>query len=297
MQSPRQLKKEFLRGENLSTRLKKTESSLTTQEIIEISYDMQAGSYIESLKQADFLKHNQDYTAEIARIISSLDSPQSILEAGVGDGITLSGVLKNLNLSIPSFGFDISWSRIKICQQWFHQNTINNYRLCTGDLLNIPFLDNSIDIVFSSHSIEPNGGFEEAILKELYRVTGNYLILIEPAYEFADNDAKKRMDHYGYCKNLFSIAKSLGYNILKHEIFPFYTNPLNPSAIIIIKKQTDRSAEHNYFACPEFKTPLIEHEHAFYSPEALSLYPKIDQIPCLRIQNRILASQFETSVT
>ena len=33
--------------------------------------------------------------------------------------------------------------------------------------MNIPLLDDSVDIVFTSHAIEPNRGREKQILKEL----------------------------------------------------------------------------------------------------------------------------------
>ena len=41
---------------------------------------------------------------------------------------------------------------------------------------------NSVDIIYTNHSLEPNGGREEVILKELLRVTNKYLILFEPIY-------------------------------------------------------------------------------------------------------------------
>ena len=77
-------------------------------------------------------------------------------------------------------------------------------------MFNLPLLDNSIDIVYTSHSMEPNGGHEEELLAELYRVTNNYLILLEPAYEFASEEARARMRKHGYVTNLYETAKRLG---------------------------------------------------------------------------------------
>ncbi len=159
--------------------------------------------------------------------------------------------------------------------------------------MNIPFADSSIDIVYTSHSIEPNGGNEEPILRELYRVAREFLILLEPGYEFASDEAKERMEFHGYCKDLRGIAENLGHNILAHRLFPFISNPLNPTAIMIIAKQFEDLPLSHILACPQFKTPLEQRGGMLFSPEALMVYPIVGGIPCLRSENGILASKYE----
>lgn len=294
MITPRELKKLYAQGQNISLLLRKELSTkLNTQEIIEISYDIQTGSYIEAMNNEDMAKHKREYTAEIAKVILSLCKPASILEAGVGEAITLSGVLKNLGNVVSSYGFDLSWSRVAYAKNWLNAHGIVDTVLCSGDLFNIPFLDNSIDVVYTSNSIEPNGGNEAQILRELYRVTRKYLILLEPGYELSSKEAKQRMDSHGYCKNLKGISKSLGYDVLKHELFPFTFNPLNPTALTIISKQSDTELLSDVLACPKFKTPVKKINDSLYSPEALVVYPIVGGIPCLRIENGIFASKYQ----
>ena len=129
---------------------------------------MQTGSYIEAMKNENIAKLKEQYTTKIANVILSLCKPVSVLEAGVGEATTLSGVLKHLQNEVSSYGFDLSWSRVAYAKDWLLELGITNTVLCSGDLFNIPFLDNSIDVVYTSHSIEPNGGNEEPILRELY---------------------------------------------------------------------------------------------------------------------------------
>lgn len=294
MLTARQLQNLYNKGENVTAALRDAEGAgSNTEKMIEIAYDLQSGSYIAAFEKPDHAAYAKKYTAEIARMITSLCSPQSIMEAGIGEATTLCGVVQNLNIAdLKSYGFDISWSRVACGTNWLRKNKVKNVTLCTGSLFNIPFLDRSIDVVYTSHSIEPNGGQEEAILKELYRVTRKYLILLEPGYELASPEAKKRMESHGYCKNLPGIARSLGYKVLDHAMFPVYANPLNPTAITVIEKNADGEQADNPLCCPVYKTPLKEIEGTLYSPEGLVAYPVLGGIPCLRAENGILASKY-----
>jgi ubiquinone/menaquinone biosynthesis C-methylase UbiE len=296
MITPRQLKSLYDQGQNISAILRKEqETQQNTEEIIEVSYDLQAGSYIAGMKNEAKRKYIQEYASEIVSTILSLCNPTSILEAGVGEATTLSEVIKRLpDQATRSYGFDLCWSRVAYGKNWLLGNSLSNFTLCTGSLFHIPFGDNSIDVVYTSHSIEPNGGFEEPILRELYRVAKQYLVLLEPGYELASNEAKQRMDTHGYCKNLVGVAQQLGWNVIEHKLFPYTANPLNPTALTIIQKQPEEvdTEVANVFACPKFKVTLTKIGEMYFSPEALCVYPVLADIPCLRLENAIIASHF-----
>ena len=291
--SPLELKNLYKKGHNIAEYLR-NELGLTsnTPEIIEISYDLQTGSYINLMKTEKMIKHKAEYSAEISKIVLSLCSPESILEAGVGEATTFSGVLSGFGKSVQGFGFDLSWSRVAFAMNWLKGNGIHNYSLSTGSLINIPFLDDSIDVVYTSHSIEPNGGDEKDILLELYRVARKYLVLLEPGYEFASAESRKRMDSHGYCKNLYGICKSLGYKVIEYKEFPFSAVTVNPTQLIVIEKCSEGDAPEQKFACPSMKSPLEMINGMMYSHEALVVYPIIGGIPCLRKENGVLASKY-----
>ena len=232
------------------------------------------------------------YCSKLAGIIGSLGNYDSIIEVGVGEAATLGNVLKIIkNKSISSYGFDISWSRIKYAKKFLQKENIENVNLFVADLFCLPLKDNSIDIVYTSHSIEPNGGKEREALMELYRITNKYLILLEPAYELANKEARNRMRYHGYVTNLYSTANDLGYKIIEHKLFGINSNPLNPTGLIIIEKD-GKAKKINPICCPITKKDLNLINNCYFSEESFLLYPIIEEIPCLLPQNAILATKF-----
>jgi ubiquinone/menaquinone biosynthesis C-methylase UbiE/uncharacterized protein YbaR (Trm112 family) len=258
-------------------------------EDILISYDFQSGSYIKEFYENE--NFYLEYTKPLASFLNSLKNIDSILEVGVGEATTLYSLITNLTNSNKNFyGFDLSWSRIKYAREFLKATKSPYVNLFTANLFEIPLKDNSIDIVYTSHSIEPNGGSEEKALTELYRIAKKYLILIEPAYDFASAEAKERMIRHGYVTNLFQTAKQLNYNILEYRLYDYSANPLNPTGIMIIEK----SANDFYdpiLVCPVSKTKLIRfNETLLYSQNSFLAFPIVDGIPCLLRENSILTS-------
>jgi ubiquinone/menaquinone biosynthesis C-methylase UbiE/uncharacterized protein YbaR (Trm112 family) len=286
------IKELYSKGENIIQYLKSIEnSSSNSLEDILISYDFQAGSYIEIIKKQP--EKFISYHVAIANYIKKLGKFNSILEVGVGEATTLANVIDNLDYA-PEFiyGFDISWSRIKYGNHHLKERKIKNAILTTGDFFSSPFLSNSVDIVYTSHSLEPNGGKEKEALEELYRITNNYLVLLEPSYENASDEGKLRMEKNGYVRNLYATAKSLGYEIVENRLFDTYVNPLNPTGLIVIKKNQAVSGLRNHLACPISKTSLKKHNSSYFSEESLLAYPIIENIPCLLPQNAVIATHF-----
>jgi SAM-dependent methyltransferase len=294
MITPSELKVLYAQGKNISSFLRdEGGTQFNTEEIIEITYDLQTGTYIAALEDEARATRHREYTEEIAKTILSLCRPTSILEAGVGEATTLSGVLRHIGAGVKTYGFDLSWSRVAYARNWLRKQGLTSTVLCTGSLFHIPFSDNSIDVVYTSHSMEPNGGNEEPILRELYRITKDYLVILEPGYELADDQARRRMDSHGYCKKLKQISDSLGYEVLEHKIFPVTLKPFNPTALTVIRKCKTMESPSYVLACPKFKTLLQEIGGMLFSPEALVVYPILGGIPCLRIENGIFASKYK----
>jgi uncharacterized protein YbaR (Trm112 family) len=293
----KELEQEFLNGKNISQLMREERNiDFNTPEIIEVCYELQTGEYQKKWANPELNDFYEDFTKEIANTILDFHIPESILEAGIGEATTFVKVLKHLNIkNLDAFGFDISWSRTFFAKKLIEKEKISNVNLCTGNLLDIPFLESSIDLVYTYHSIEPNRGNEENILKELYRVTKKYLILFEPDYENTTEENRSRMDSLGYVRGLEDIAKKLNYKVVYRSKFKNNLNERNPTAIIVIKKDNNINQNISYFACPVHKTELIkdEKENLYFGIDSKLVYPIIKGIPCLRKENTILATKYE----
>jgi len=286
-----ELHKRYEAGENI-TAILRADATQNSEEMIEVAYDLQAGSYVKALDDESVLKHKDDFGRQVASIINEITGGKadSLMEAGVGEATTLSFVLTHLQNARQAFGFDISWSRVSIARNWLTTQGHTDTTLFTASLFDIPLPENSIDVVYTCHSIEPNGGHEEAAVRELYRVASEWVVLLEPAYDLASADAQQRMRHHGYCVDLFPAIESLGYEVFKHELFPICINPLNPTGMTILRKQRKKDNVKPQLCCPVTHCTLQETEGFLFSPDHLAAYPVMSGIPCLRSENSIVAS-------
>jgi len=293
------VKELYSRGENIIQYLRSRDGrNLNTIEDILISYDFQAGSYIKFANSNP--EYIEAYSSAIAKVLRSLTPFRTILEVGVGEATTLANVAMKLNSNtspednevFKMLGFDISWSRIKCGTDYLIDKHVAA-KLFVADLFNIPFNDNSIDVVYTSHSIEPNGGREKEALIELYRVARKYLVLLEPTDEFANDEGKNRIMKNGYVQNLRAHISELRYKLIEYRPFEVSANPLNPTGLYVISKEATTESHEPIFSCPISRGILTEHADHFFSTESLISYPKVQGIPCLSPNYGILTTKHQ----
>lgn len=286
------IKELYKQNVNIIKHLKQLDNRVqNTTEDIMISYDFQAGSYLRNYQR------NQEIYNEIGKRIAvkinQLGTRGSLLEAGIGDGVMLGVIVPQLDKRPERiYGFDLSWSRVKYSRKFLVERNLGEIELFTGDMFCAPIKTNGVDIVYTSHAVEPNGGREEEALRELYRISNKYLVLVEPAYELANEAARSRMREHGYVTNLYETAKRLGYRVLEYSLLGISLNPLNPTGIMIIEKNEKKETMDDALCCPHTKTSLIRCGGALYSKKSLLAYPMLDGIPCLLPDNAIIATKF-----
>lgn len=260
-----------------------------------ISYDLRAG-----LDLKNFHENPRLYKCISEKILSYIDEigvkGGRIVECGAGEGIVLSEICKNPNCCFSwARGLDISWSRTAYAQTNLinYDNSSIDIDFFVGDFFCLPFKDDSIDVIYTMQGIYGMGGHEETLLRELYRCSRKYLILIEPCYELAGEKARERMNRLGYVKNLKGIAESLKFKVIKHELFGLDSNPLNPAAVLIIEKDDNNNFIDDAVCCPYSHGDLTRIGNALYCEKSKLSYPILNGVACLTKENAIVSSKLK----
>jgi len=265
-----------------------------------IAYDLQAGSYTDGARAN--AKEKKLWCEQVADLVEKvLPSGGTILEVGVGEATTLAGVLDALSSKISAaFGFDLSWSRIDEGRRWLSEQG-QTANLFVADLFNIPLADGSVDVVYTSHSLEPNSGREMEAIRECLRVAKVALVIIEPIYEFASDEAKCRMLHHGYVSGLRNAAEQLGAEVAEYRLLERIANPLNPSGVLILQKKEffaktdfgEKTSSANVWQCPLTGGQLEPLGDLFFNSELGIFYPVVRGVPLLRPEHAVVGSRLD----
>jgi SAM-dependent methyltransferase len=287
----REVKEMYDRGANIMKLFHELEpGEAASLRAILTAYDLQSGSYTKYVTEhPDFV---ENYMGTLAHLLDGM-SPASLLEAGVGEATTLVNVLARMTKAPEqAYGFDLSWSRIACGNEYAASKQVAPM-LFVGNVMEIPILDDSFDVVYTSHTIESNRGREKDILRELYRVARRYLILLEPSNELGNEESKRHIEEFHYCRDLPRHAAELGYKVIEHRLYDFHWSQVNQTALTVIEKGlAGQPARANLYACPACKRPLDLYKGNYFCRECLLVYPVIGGIPCLASAHGILASKY-----
>ena len=289
------LRQAYQRKENIAQLLSE-QGWVDREEVIEISYDIQSGSYTKAaLSDPGRL---QRYAKEIQDLCGGfIAGHDSILDCGAGELTTLSALSHHLPEHIRLSACDISLSRLHVGRRFAEQNMrsdlAENLALFVADMACMPLADNSVDAVFTSHALEPNHGREACLLSELLRIARRHLILFEPSWENATEATQSRMAEHGYVRDLPRHIEEAGGRLLSIEPLPHPLNPMNPTFCYIVEVTDQCRSQENLdhtFQCPRSGFALKKRPNYWWSLEGGFAYPVIEGISCLRPKHGVLMS-------
>ena len=148
------LKKLYSKNININQYLRKN-ANLHEDEIIRLSYDLQAGSYIKIFNYNKSLDIIRKVVNEI-----NVTNFKTLLDFGSGDLTTFYTLTKNIKhkKNKSFYACDFSFSRLFEGINFLKKKKISlkNFFFFVNENCKIPLPDSSIDIVTTFHSIEPN---------------------------------------------------------------------------------------------------------------------------------------------
>jgi ubiquinone/menaquinone biosynthesis C-methylase UbiE len=246
-----------------------------------MSYNLQSGTYLKQFKK-NFLIYKKVYNPFIQELKKI--NINSILDFGTGELTILNYIRSKLKKNIIYYGCDLSFNRMFLGKKYF-KSKINLF--CNSDY-RLPFGDNSIDVIMTTHALETNDFHIKKFLNEFYRVSRKAVIMLEPHYEIADKLSKLRMNKFKYLRNIEKNIKKLKlkYSIVRQK---YHVNKKNPASIFIIKKNfknRKNSKKINYIN-PYTKDALMKLDDFYYDYKNKYLFPTVDNIVIFDVKKTI----------
>lgn len=273
-------------------------ASLNPPEGIEIAYELQAGQYIRN--HASEPDYYDAYTDEQAALLDThFPECGSLLDAGCGELTNAALLFGKLPGVEAFFGFDLSWSRVHVGLEHYRSRVTADCaartRVFVSEMSGIPLPDNSVDVVMTSHALEPNHGREAELLGELLRVSRRGLLLFEPSFELGDDAQRDNMAAHGYVRDLPGHCERLGATVAAHRLTDVNYNPLNRTGVMPVHK-SDKVGES---VAPDLVDPVSrtalrfdDADRVYFSPERGVVYPALRGIPVLKDSAAVLATGF-----
>jgi len=173
----------------------------------------------------------------MADVLSGLCPGGSLIEVGSGDLGTLVGVAKAIDPRPLRIGAaDMSETRLKVGRGWAGQQHVTIDVMCAAAASALPFKDNEWDLVMTSNCLEQNRRGLPAIIAELMRVSGRYVVMIEPSFELGNPTFRRRIQRVGHVRGIPAVSSQLGHRVLRHELLPV-REYMNDIAITVVAKR------------------------------------------------------------
>ena len=161
-----------------------------------------------------------------------------MVEVGAGDCGTLVGVAKMVDPPSRRLGaVDISERRLAVGRHWAQRQHLNVNVLCAANGSALPFADNEWDVVLTANCLEQNSEPLPAILQELHRVSGRFLVLMEPSYELGHPLHRRMILRDGHVRGIPKTVRDLGFDLVQSELMPVRPYMSDVALTVIAKRR------------------------------------------------------------
>ena len=270
------LKKKFKEKKNLQLFLKM--KKFTEFEKIKMSYDVQSGSHLKFAKKTSKNKKRNVYYPLVENIKKEFEKFETILDFGCGELNISYYIFNYLNhKKLKYFANDISLNRLFVGQKFLKEKLkekdFNKFSLFCNSSLNLPFKDNSIDIIFTVHALESNNSHKKILINELLRVCKQGVVFMEPDYENSDVVQKKRMDKFNYIRGIKKLIDNKNF-LFKTIEKKHHMKKVNKSSLFIVKKRkTKKFTNISDFVDPNTFEKLKDLDGFLYNKNNYRLFP------------------------
>ena len=240
------------------------------------------------LPKKEVIRAREDYVNSLIREYSS----RNCIEIGAGE-LTFITPIAAKNNNIEFSALELSWSRLAVGLEFAKKYNVCFNHLAVGSAMNLPFSDNSFDIVITHHCLEQIRGHLKHIISELYRISKKAVIILEPSSDLGNWYLRQQLRMNQRVRGIKKTIKDLGYKLVAYNWLPYSIGYNNRTGMYIIEKETKGPFPgHIPYVCPICKRPLQLHDSLLFCEECGMIYPFIKNIPCLREDDGILASNF-----
>jgi ubiquinone/menaquinone biosynthesis C-methylase UbiE len=172
---------------------------------------------------------------EIDAILLRKDKAQ-ILEIGCGNCINIFEILRKYGTRVEVHGIDIADSRIKVAQNYF-KSGLDEARLSVASIAErTSFIDNQFDLVYSMFCLEQIAYDAKAALREMYRICGWRMLMLEPVFENGTIIQKLYLIVSDHTRILLKSIMELNLPLIRNEIMELQCNPSNQSTVLVVEK-------------------------------------------------------------
>lgn len=176
--------------------------------------------------------------------LANIQSEEKVLEVAVGLGYTFSKILGKVDAENKVHGIDLSEKMLDKTKKRAIKNGYSNFDLKIGDARNLPYPDETFDVVYNSYMLDliPLADMP-VVLKEFHRVLkkGGRLVLLnfskkDTSPVFAETLYRLMPSMWFGCRPVLmeSFVKETGFKDVTREVPRFFLSL--PSEIVMARK-------------------------------------------------------------